>query len=592
MAETNNRPTRRFSDEFLSDLRNRVDGPAFIGRFVQLEQAGERHRGLCPFHKDSKPSFYVSKDGSYHCFGCQASGSVFSFIMESENKTFPEAVADVANYLGVALPQTTRGGGPSKEQLEIYDVLERALDFFQTHLAESKEHSPIRSYLAERALSDEIVDQFQLGYAPNSWNALGNAFVNDSKDLLFKAGLVGHNAERKSYYDLFRHRLIFPIKNRAGRCVGFGARSLDGSEPKYINTKQTPVFHKSRELYGLSQVLELNRRPERLLLVEGYMDVIALAQFGIKYAVAALGTASNVDHFRSLFWSTKEVVCCFDGDLAGRTAANRAMRNALPHLNDDASVRILFLPENEDPDTLVRRVGKAAFEEELRKSQHLADYFVSILHETEAQTFDSIEKKAQFVSRAQSLVREVQSSTMRKLLLQEIATRFPESERLDELFETDENAVPDEPWHEGRTERTVHTRPRPAPTPPYLRDTNSRRRVAGLFGFSALWSHLNEHRSLLDRLLDIDPSEPMTRVWQAIDDHDFNDVSALISYFQTDNDFGLYLADIERSVVPSDGEDRSELLRQFVESVESYITTDEQEQQRAKALEQIRSVKP
>ena len=591
MAESPSNRPGQFGPEFINDLTNRIDGPTFLSRYLKVERVGDRHRALCPFHKDSKPSLYIRDDGSFHCFGCQKHGSVFNFVMEHNGVSFPDAVKEVAQFLGVPVPERRGGTRITEEQRALFEVLEESASFFKRQLAQADSDSPVKRYLESRGIDQRAVNKFQIGYAPNSWTSLKDHFSNTKEELLVDADVLVHNVDRNSVYDRYRDRLVFPIRNRQGNVVGFGGRVLDDKvDPKYLNTKQTKVFSKGRELYGLFEALEAKRRPERLLLVEGYMDVVALAQHGIPYAVAALGTASNDTHFRTMFWFTNEVICCFDGDEAGRTAAKRALEAALAALTDEKTVKFMFLPEGQDPDSFVRSKGRTTFEDSINNAQHVADYFVDSLLETKDRTFATIEQKARFVDRAKSLIKGIKHDSFRAILAQEVARCFPDDVNMDQLLtptlvasEPSEPVPFDGDFGEGKPEDVVENNP----SERYYYEINTRRRVSQLLCAYQIWGGLGAHQELLQRLVRVASDDPMTRLWVAIDRYRFTDVGGLISSFQDDVWFARYLNELYDDLNANAMANPEETLEQFVDGVESFITGRENEVERKTYLERL-----
>ena len=578
----------QFGREFLNDLTNRLDGPAFLSRYLKVEKSGDRYRTLCPFHKDSKPSMHIRDDGSFYCFGCQKKGSVFNFLMEQNGTSFPDAVKEVAQFLGVSIPERRGSVGLTKEQLALLDVLEKSALFFKHHLDHAGTNTAITQYLQSRGIDQAAIEKYQIGFAPDAWTSLKDHFVSTDVRTLIDADVLVENRERNSIYDRYRNRLMFPIRNRQGSVVGFGGRTLDDNiEPKYLNTKQTKVFSKGRELYGLFEALNIARRPKRLLLVEGYMDVVALSQHGIPYAVAALGTASNDVHFRTMFWFTNEVICCFDGDEAGRTAAKRALESALAALSDEKTVKFMFLPEGEDPDSFVRTRGSAIFENAINDAQHVADYFVDSLLETKDRTFASIEQKARFVDRAKSLIQGIKHDSFRAILAQEVARCFPDDVNMEQLLASnleDQRASSPPPfdgdfddWEE-EPESTADKSER------YYNEINTRRRVSQLLCAPQIWGSLADHRTLLHRLANIAKSDPLTRLWQAIDGRGFTNISGLIAFFQEDPWFARYLADIYDSTSANTNKNLQETLDQFLDGVETFLTAKQRDVERQAQL--------
>ena len=588
MVESLSNRGGQFGREFLNDLTNRLDGPAFLSRYLKVERSGDRHRSLCPFHKDSKPSMYIRDDGSFYCFGCHKKGSVFNFLMEQNGSSFPDAVKEVAQYLGVPVPEGRRSAELTREQLALLDVLQKSALFFKLQLEHAGSNTAIKQYLKSRGIDRAVIEKYEIGFAPNTWSSLKDHFADTDVRTLIDADVLVENLERHSVYDRYRNRLMFPIRNRQGNVVGFGGRTLDDDvDPKYLNTKQTKVFSKGRELYGLFEALKIARRPKRLLLVEGYMDVVALSQHAIPYAVAALGTASNDAHFRTMFWFTNEVICCFDGDDAGRTAAKRALESALAALTDEKTVKFMFLPEGEDPDSFVRSKGTATFEDSIDNAQHVADYFVDSLLETKDRTFTSIEQKVRFVDRAKSLIRGIKHDSFRAILAQEVARCFPDEVNMEQLLAPipmDQETVSPPPFDgdfdEWKEEPEIGT----DRSERYYNEINTRRRVSQLLCAPEIWENLENHRELLHRLVDIAQNDPLTRLWQALDHHQFTDVGGLISSFQDDPWFARFLADIFDATNINTTRNPQHTLDQFLDGVESFLTVKQRDVERQAQL--------
>ncbi len=387
--------------DFIDDLLTRVDIIDVINARVPLKKKGREYTACCPFHNEKTPSFTVSPNKQfYHCFGCGVHGSAISFLMEYEHLEFVESIETLADSLGISVPREKGGNTPSKEQQkrvkDLFTLMEEANDFYQVQLKASK---PAIDYLQGRELSGEISKQFNIGFAPEGWTNLSQAMAkNYSQQQLIDSGLLIHNDEDPKNiktYDRYRNRIMFPIRNRKGQVIGFGGRVLGDDVPKYINSPETTLFHKGSELYGLYEARKFTKKLERIVVVEGYLDVIALAQFGVSYAVATLGTATTSSHIKQLFRAVPEVIFCFDGDRAGREAAWRALNNALPEIQDGKEIRFLFLPDGEDPDTQIRKVGKEAFEKSfVDDALSLTDYFVDSLHQQN--NISSSEGKARF----------------------------------------------------------------------------------------------------------------------------------------------------------------------------------------------------
>ncbi|MGO1246412.1 MAG: DNA primase [Oceanisphaera sp.] len=371
----------RIPQSFIDDLLARTDIVDLIDQRVKLKKAGKNYQACCPFHNEKSPSFTVSHEKQfYHCFGCGAHGTVLGFLMEYDGLEFLDAIDELASMHGLTVPRENSKSSFSPQQQaaaravrqDLYAQLQDISRFYQTQLRQSQDAI---QYLKGRGLSGEVVKRFNIGYVPEQWDSVKRQFApnNDAEHQLIEGGML-IKSDNGRVYDRFRDRIMFPIHDRRGRVIGFGGRVLGDGTPKYLNSPETPVFHKGRELYGLYEVRQAHRNPERILIVEGYMDVVALAQFGIDYAVASLGTATTPEHLQLLFRTTREVICCYDGDRAGKEAAWRALENALPLLQDGRSLKFVFLPDGEDPDTRVRKLGTEAFTQELEQAQDFGDF--------------------------------------------------------------------------------------------------------------------------------------------------------------------------------------------------------------------------
>ena len=411
----------RIPQPFIEELLSRADIVELIDKRVPLKKQGREFAACCPFHNEKSPSFYVSPVKQfYHCFGCGAHGTALSFLMEYDHMEFREAVQELASLVGMEVPQEQ---GESHVQgvpkAPLYEVLDNAASFYKDKLKDS----PVAiNYLKGRGLTGEIARDFGLGYVPAGWDNLLQAVGKDDaavRALLATGMLIEKDGEHR-YHDRFRERVMFPIRDRAGRIIGFGGRVLGKDEPKYLNSPETALFHKSNELYGLYEACQALRDIPRLLVVEGYMDVVALAQYGVRYAVATLGTSTTADHLKKLFRVTPEVVFCFDGDRAGRAAAWRALENALPEAQDGRTIRFLFLPEGEDPDTLVRKEGKEGFEDRLsREAMPLSDYLISEL--TKQTDMKTDEGRARLTNLAAPHFNRLPAGVLRDLLRKRLA---------------------------------------------------------------------------------------------------------------------------------------------------------------------------
>lgn len=407
----------RIPQHFIDELLARTDIVELVDARVPLKKQGREFAACCPFHAEKTPSFYVSPQKQfYHCFGCGAHGTAISFLMEFEHLEFPEAVRQLAEQAGLEVPEEASGRKESGST-GLYAVLEQAAAFYRRQL---KDEARAVEYLKKRGLTGEIAAEFGIGYTPAGWDALLKAVGRDAATQQDMAG-AGLLIKKDSggYYDRFRDRIMFPIRDARGRVIAFGGRVIGAEEPKYLNSPETPLFHKGRELYGLYEARQALRDIPRLIVVEGYMDVVALAQHGIRYAVATLGTATTPEHLNRLFRVTNEVVFCFDGDRAGRQAAWRALENALPAVHDGRQIKFLFLPEGEDPDSLVRSEGSAAFEARLPGAQALSDFLLeSLKRQTELATIDG---RARLVDLAKPLIAKVPDPVYRTMVQEKLA---------------------------------------------------------------------------------------------------------------------------------------------------------------------------
>ncbi len=409
----------RIPREFIDNLIARIDIVDLIDVRVPLKQAGKNYQARCPFHDEKSPSFSVNREKQfYHCFGCGASGNVISFLMDYERQTFVEAVETLAETLGVDIPRESFGGekhGQEASLPPLYQVQEQAAEFYARQLREHSEAARARDYLQGRGLSDDIIRHFQIGYAPPGWRSLPATLPADQ---LLASGLA-ISKEAGGFYDRFRDRIMFPIRDRRGRVVGFGGRVMGDETPKYLNSPETPTFKKHREVYGLYELLSTRKKPERIVVVEGYMDVIALFQHGVAYAVATLGTATSADHADLLFRYAPELVFCFDGDNAGRNAAWKALEASLPALRNDRSIRFLMLPEAHDPDSLVREEGNEGFGRRMAEAQQLSDYFFQ--HLSENLGLDSIEGRSALFQKASPMIGKLPAGVFRDMMQARLA---------------------------------------------------------------------------------------------------------------------------------------------------------------------------
>ena len=416
----------RLPQAFLDDLLDRLDIVEVIDRRVKLKKTGKNYSACCPFHDEKTPSFSVNPERQfYYCFGCGAGGNAIGFVMDYERLDFREAVEGLAQTVGLEVPKDDPRSGrePPKDQNKpLYEALERASKFYELALRQHAERHKVVNYLKGRGLTGEIARDFRIGFAPAGWDNLIQANGGDeaSQDLLMRSGMLVKNDKGRTY-DRFRERVIFPIQDQRGRVIAFGGRVLGDDKPKYLNSPETPVFQKSRELYGLWQARKHPRRIERIVVVEGYMDVIALAQHGIPYAVATLGTSTSETHLERLFRIVPEVVFCFDGDDAGRKAAFRGLEATLPAMQDGRQAKFLFLPEGEDPDTVVRAKGKAFLENLFDHADPLETFLFK--HLAEGLDLESMDGRARFSKLAAPHLHRLPEGVFKTLMYQALAEK-------------------------------------------------------------------------------------------------------------------------------------------------------------------------
>ncbi|MGE4533921.1 DNA primase [Halomonas sp.] len=412
---------------FIDDLLARVDVVEVVGERVKLKKAGRNYSGLCPFHQEKSPSFTVSADKQfYHCFGCGAHGNALRFLMEYDKLRFPEAVEQLAGRLGLEVPREgaddPRAQARERKRKAGVNLLELSASYFRERL-KMPEAQGARAYLEGRGLAPEVIDTFAIGYAPAGWEHLkrhlGERGIGEAVQVEY--GLLVQREESGRTYDRFRDRVMFPIRDIKGRTIGFGGRVLGDAKPKYLNSPETPVFHKGRELYGLYEARQADHRLERVVIVEGYMDVVALAQFGIRNAVATLGTATTDEHLSRLFRLVNEVVFCFDGDRAGRQAAQRALETVLPLMIDGRQARFLFLPEGEDPDTLVRREGAEAFQDRITCASPLSEFLFD--QAAAGRDLARLEERERYASQVLKAIGRLPEGVLRSLMLSELSRR-------------------------------------------------------------------------------------------------------------------------------------------------------------------------
>jgi len=419
----------RIPQNFIDDLTSRLDIIDVVSARIRLKKAGKNYSACCPFHNEKTPSFTVSPDKQfYYCFGCGATGSALKFVMEFDGLEFPDTVEKLAGDLNIEVPREGNTQQDREPQYrELHALTQKAADFFEKQLRTSKDKDKAIEYLKDRGLSGKAAKFFSIGYAPPGWDNLQNSLApgekNDSTNnktikQLISCGMTIEKEDGRTY-DRFRDRVMFPIRNVKGQVIAFGGRVLGDEKPKYLNSPETPIFHKGQELYGLYEARKIRQKLTRMIIVEGYMDVVALAEYGIHYAVATLGTSTSEHHIRRLFKVVPEIIFCFDGDNAGRKAAQRAMETVIPALQDGLQARFLFLPDGEDPDTIVRKEGKDAFEKRLDNSKHLPEFvFENIKEQVD---FDTLDGKARFGQLAAPLISRLPTGMLKELMQQQLA---------------------------------------------------------------------------------------------------------------------------------------------------------------------------
>ena len=419
----------RIPQSFIDEVLRRTDIVDLIGASVRLKKTGKNYSACCPFHNEKSPSFTVNRDKQfYHCFGCGASGNALSFVMQHEHREFMDGLEYLAHKAGMSLPENSQ----QQEQVSrqpLYDILELAAQFFEQQLQSATQRDKALTYLQKRGLDAATCKQWRIGYAPAGWDNLFKALADtpEKQALLLEVGLIAHQEQRNSYYDALRDRIIFPIRDSRGRVIAFGGRVLDDSKPKYLNSPESAIFRK--ELYGFYESKQAKQSLTKIMVVEGYVDVIAVHQAGLPFAVATLGTATSTIHIERIFKSVSEVVFCFDGDNAGRKAAWRALESALPALKEGVSANFLFLPNDHDPDSLIKAEGATAFSQQLTQAMPLADFLFNQLS-TDLR-LESLEGKSRLASLAKPLIEKVPVGVYRQLLWQ----------RLSQLTGLDEQAL-------------------------------------------------------------------------------------------------------------------------------------------------------
>ena len=416
----------RIPQHFIDQLLDRIDIVDLIDGFVPLKKAGANYKACCPFHNEKTPSFTVSPEKQfYHCFGCGANGTAITFLMEHNHLEFREAIETLAQQAGMDIPEEANNQYKTKSKtqdgIDLYQLMERVSAFYEEQLKHHPQADIAKNYLKNRGLTGEIAKRFRIGFVPDAWDTVLTLFGVDEKhqNALLKAGLLTKNDQKNHLYDKFRHRIMFPITDYRGRLVGFGGRVMNEGEPKYLNSPETPIFHKGSELYGFYEARGDIKKQNLAIAVEGYMDVIALAQFGINIAVAALGTALTNIHLQRLFRITANIVICFDGDRAGRQAAWRAMENALPLLEDGRGMRFLFLPQGEDPDSMVRKSGREEFMTMAENATPFSDFLLDSLKEE--CDINTLEGRAKFANDCKPFLQKLPKGMLKTLLMERIS---------------------------------------------------------------------------------------------------------------------------------------------------------------------------
>jgi len=435
---------------FIDDLLNRTDIVEVVSSRVQLKKSGKNYTACCPFHQEKTPSFSVNHEKQfYYCFGCGAGGNALGFIMDHDHLDFPEAVEELAKRAGVEIEHEDSSAPQKPRQptdSPLYALLSAASEYYRAALKSHPQRNAAVSYLKNRGVSGVIARDFALGFAPPGWDNLSKHLGGDSlqQKALVDAGLLAENADSKRRYDRFRDRIIFPIHDSRGRIIGFGGRVLGDDKPKYLNSPETAVFHKGQELYGLYEARKHNRQLNEIIVVEGYMDVIALAQQGLRNAVATLGTATSEEHIKRLFRVVPSILFCFDGDNAGRKAAWRALEAALSNLKDGQQARFLFIPDGEDPDSLIRSEGLDAFQARMtQQAVPLTEYFFT--HLAEEVNLESLEGKAHMATLASPLIERIPGANLRALMRQKLT----QMTGLSSAQSADNNPPPAPDWSAG-----------------------------------------------------------------------------------------------------------------------------------------------
>ena len=403
---------------FIDDLIARAAIVDVLSKRIDLKKAGKEFKAVCPFHNDKNPSLTISPlKGFYHCFSCGAHGTALGFLMEYENLNFVEAVESLASELGVEVPYENRSS-PIKKNDDLFLLMDTIQKKFQNNL---KNNAKAIQYMKKRGIDGKTAKKYKIGYAEKGWSNILDNFGSSDSDIksLLKLGLIIKKENNKGYYDRFRDRIIFPIRDNRGRFIGFGGRIFEGDQPKYLNSPETPIFHKGRELYGLYECQKSMRVIEKVIVVEGYMDVIGLSQNGVEYSVASMGTATTDDHFTRLFRLSDTICFCFDGDQAGYLAAWRALENSLSHLKDGRQIKFVFLPDGEDPDSYIRKNSTGNFEKLLNNGTDLSDFMIQ--RTSEDIDIKSVDGKARLAERVKPLINRMPRGIFKELIIEKLS---------------------------------------------------------------------------------------------------------------------------------------------------------------------------
>jgi len=424
--------------DFINDLSTRVDIVEIINKRVNLKKAGKDYKACCPFHNEKTPSFTVAPDKQiFHCFGCGESGSAIDFVMKHDHLDFVGAIETIANESGLQVVYEKSGDSNYSKTQEYFEIMKKVSDFYSLQIRSKKYQAIISAYAKKRGMSGDVAKRFEIGYSSPDWSALYDHFKDDEKSIekLVEMGLLVKKDKQKGYYDRFRGRLMFPIHNFKGQVIAFGGRSIDeDNQPKYLNSPETPLFSKSKELYGLFHARKYSRSIEHIIVVEGYMDVVSLHQHGVTNAVASLGTATTPQHIDILSKTSNNIVFCFDGDNAGKNAAWKALNIALPKIKAGLIIKFMFLPDGEDPDSIIRKESKLAFEKRVDNSITLSQFLFD--HIKEAVNFDTIEGKTQFLEKAFDLIKTIDYDVYAKQIIEGLANQISQDvSKTEEMYQ-------------------------------------------------------------------------------------------------------------------------------------------------------------